>query len=68
MLSVIAVANTIGSLTEAKRLLEKAVGLDATLAETRVLLGAVRVCKRDRLVLDAYIYHLIYSWRAKTEA
>jgi len=44
MLSVIAVANTIESLTEAKRLLEKAVGLDETLAETRVLLGAVRVC------------------------
>jgi serine/threonine-protein kinase len=44
MLPVIATADTIKSLTEAKRLLEKAVGLDATLAETRVLLGAVRVC------------------------
>ena len=44
MLSVIAAADTIELLTEAKRLLEKAVGLDATLAETRVLLGAVRVC------------------------
>ena len=44
MLPIIADANTIKSLTEAKRLLEKAVGLDATLAETRVLLGAVRVC------------------------
>jgi serine/threonine protein kinase/cytochrome c-type biogenesis protein CcmH/NrfG len=44
MLSVIAAADTIELLTEAKRLLEKAVGLDATLAEIRVLLGAVRVC------------------------
>jgi len=44
MLSAIAVADAITSLTEAKRLLEKAVGLDGTLAETRVLLGAVRVC------------------------
>jgi tetratricopeptide (TPR) repeat protein len=44
MLSTIDVADTIESLTEAKRLLEKAVGLDATLAEARVLLGAVRVC------------------------
>jgi tetratricopeptide (TPR) repeat protein len=34
MLPVIATADTIKSLTEAKRLLEKAVGLDATLAET----------------------------------
>jgi serine/threonine protein kinase/Tfp pilus assembly protein PilF len=44
MLPWIATANTIKLLTEAKRLLEKAVALDATLAETRVLLGAVRVC------------------------
>ena len=44
MLPTIAVANTIESLTEAKRLLEKAVELDGTLPETRVLLGAVRVC------------------------
>jgi serine/threonine protein kinase/Tfp pilus assembly protein PilF len=44
MLNVIATTNTIKSMTEAKRLLEKAVALDATLAETRVLLGAVRVC------------------------
>jgi serine/threonine protein kinase len=44
MLPFIATANTIKLLTEAKRLLEKAVGLDATLAETSVLLGAVRVC------------------------
>jgi len=44
VLATIDAANTIKSLTEAKRLLEKAVGLDATLAETRVLLGAVRVC------------------------
>ena len=40
----IADANTIQLMTEAKRLLEKAVALDATLPETRVLLGAVRVC------------------------
>jgi eukaryotic-like serine/threonine-protein kinase len=44
MLATIDVADTIESLTEAKRLLEKAVDLDATLAETRVLLAAVRVC------------------------
>src|SRR4030095_3307726 len=40
---VSALGNTIALLTEAKLLLEKAVGLDSTLAETRVLLGAVRV-------------------------
>jgi TolB-like protein/Tfp pilus assembly protein PilF len=44
MHSAIAVANAVKSLPEAKYLLEKAVALDAELAETRVLLGAVRVC------------------------
>jgi serine/threonine protein kinase/cytochrome c-type biogenesis protein CcmH/NrfG len=43
MLSTLGVASSTESLAEAKRLLEKALELDSTLAEVRVLLGAVRV-------------------------